>query len=96
MSTKGTKKKKSNILKIGQSLTIDITPEILSQFQIALDNNTPIKIKSDIIESIDLTGIQLLYSMLQENQNNGIVELDLLFSDSTKELIKKCGFTQLV
>lgn len=96
MSTKGTKKKKSSLLKIGQSLTIDITPKIRSQFQKALEQNTSIKIKSERIENIDLTGVQLLYSMIQENTEECKIELELMFSDSTKDLIKKCGFTQLV
>lgn len=96
MSTKNTKKKNSTILKIGSNFTIDNSNLILSQYKEALDKGRSVKLKSDIIENIDLTGIQLLFSILKDNKSEQKPEFELSFSESSTELIKKCGFSQLL
>lgn len=93
MSTKGTKSSKSSILKIGPNLTIDCTSEIQSKFNKAIEQKKAVKINSELIESIDLSGIQLLLLMKRTSQSENSVEFNLSFSDSTKDLLSKCGFS---
>ena len=81
---------------IGQSFTIENAQEILAQYKAAVDQNNTIKITSEQIDTIDLTGIQFLYSIKHEDKRGIKTELDIHFSDNAKDLINKCGFTSII
>ena len=92
MSSKGSKKKKSVTLKIGSSLTIEQTPEFTNKFNDALASGSGIKIETETIEILDQSGIQLLLEII--NQKNRIPGLSLKFSDTTQDLLTKCGLIE--
>lgn len=86
----------STIVNIGQTFTIENAQDILAKYKAAVDQNNSIKIVSEEIETIDLTGIQFIYSIKHESIRGINTEINLTFSDSAKELITKCGFAAII
>jgi hypothetical protein len=95
MSNKSTKKKRVTAIKIDSGLTIDITSEILNKFKKLVADKKPVKIQSEIIDNIDLSGIQLLFAMKKTGTSQE-TKFQLSFSDNAKELITKSGFGELI
>jgi ABC-type transporter Mla MlaB component len=96
MKSKVTKNTKSSTLKIGSMLTIDYTNELHQQFNQSIKQKQPIKVQSELIESIDLSGIQLLITMMKSVSSDTKIDFNLSYSDSTKDLLTKCGFSEIL
>lgn len=86
----------SNVVHIGQSFTIENAGELLEKYKDAADKKDSIKIVSDEIDVIDLTGIQFLYSLKKEAERGIKTDIKLKFTPAAKELILKCGFKSIL
>jgi hypothetical protein len=97
MATKGNKKEKITTIAINQNFTIDTIAQINRDFQNCINKNESVVIKSDVIENIDLTGIQfLMYSKKFASTTNCKVTFAINFSDTTQDLIRKTGFSSIL
>lgn len=96
MSNKGSKKQKGNVLNIGQSLTIDNISDVLLQYKESIDKNDSVILRSESIESIDLSGIQLIHAILKGAEQGINASIEFSYSEATKDIIEKCGFGQII
>jgi ABC-type transporter Mla MlaB component len=96
MNSKSTKKSKNILLKLGPNLTIENTAEVHTQYIKALDQNKDVDLKVTQFENIDLTGIQLLLLLKSSAHITNLSKIKFSFSETSADLIKKCGFSKLL
>jgi anti-anti-sigma regulatory factor len=96
MSTKGNKKAKSYTLNLSPNFTIDITPQVFDELKSMDNKKASLTVQSETIESIDLSGIQLLLLIKQESEKFKASKFDISFSDNVGDIINKCGFSELL
>ncbi len=97
MCAKRKKSSSGTTIVVNQNLMIDNIKEMYEQLQSALDKEQEIVIKSEMVENIDLAGIQLLlYGKQMAKKGNVNLNLDITYADSAKELIVKSGFSSLI
>ncbi|QQS51743.1 MAG: hypothetical protein IPM71_03180 [Bacteroidota bacterium] len=95
MAHKGNKKKKAFEFMLGNSLTISNVNSVYAEIMEKYDEHGHLKIRSETIEQIDLTGIQLI-AHLQQLGENFNAEFHLKFHENTRDLLSKCGFENVI
>ncbi len=97
MVTKKKKKSANNVLDLGATLTIDTTLGLLKQFRNQIKDNIEIRVKSSMIESIDLSGIQFLFHLKKVAQQGNIkLYFDFKLSEPVLDLTNKTGFAEIL
>ena len=90
------KSKKEFTLEIGNSLVFEKVKELRKKFDKSIGNTLQIRIISEKINEIDLTGIQLLYYFLLKARTfNREVLFTLNIADEQRQMLLKNGFTNL-
>jgi ABC-type transporter Mla MlaB component len=85
---------KSTIIDPGIQITIDNIHDLLKKFNSALKNNQSIEIKNEMLENIDLTGIQFLYYAKKKSEAEGKkIHIDIKLTENMKALIQNSGFS---
>jgi hypothetical protein len=84
-------------LNLGSYLTIDKIKSIYTRIEKELLNNKEFEIVSDDIKGIDLTGIQMLHSIINRAQHLGIkIQFNLSISNEQRIMLQKNGFSQIL
>lgn len=78
---------------ISKDLTIDKTGKIVSELRFAMKNNENVKITVPEVSNIDLSGIQMFYSIAKTlSANNKDINFEFNFPEGIKKNISEAGF----
>ncbi len=91
------KKKNGNKIEIGNSLVFEQVGEIKKKFDKLISKEASIKIVSDGIKNIDLTGLQLIqYFMIQSKIQKKELAFSLKIDEEPRQMLLKNGYSDLL
>jgi ABC-type transporter Mla MlaB component len=97
MASKSRKNQASEGINLGSKLVIGSVKKVYSTISECLKNKSDISLYSDQIETIDITGIQLLVWAREMAAKQGLkFETAIEYSPAAADLIGKSGFTALL
>lgn len=86
------KNNKSTTIDPGMQITIDNIHELLKNFTNALKDNQSIEIKNEMVENIDLTGIQFLYYAKKRTEAEGKkIYININLTENMNVLLQNSG-----
>ncbi|MBN2612864.1 MAG: STAS domain-containing protein [Bacteroidales bacterium] len=98
MAKKTEKKPKENstLFEIKDGITISNVSDIRKKMLKYIEGSKTLRVKIDKTEQLDLSGIQLLYSLQKSCIQQGKkIQFDINLAEETMELLKNSGFNNI-
>ncbi len=85
-----------NTILLGENITVKQAGKVKNDLLSLFSNSEPAKIVGDNIQNIDITFIQLMYSLKNSSvKRNKPVSFNFKLSDDLNVLLDRCGFKMI-
>ena len=91
------RKKKNAQLDAGNALTIEHVSRLRKDYDAIIEKSNEVEVVSKKMDSIDLTGIQLLhYFQKHAEKNKKVVQFTMNLNNEQKKMLERNGFDQIL